>query len=150
MRAPYGVSLVAQLVKNPQAIQATSCSAGSMGSILGSGRPIGEGNDKPLQYSCLGNPMEWGASWATGHIQFRVWHLATKLWPPPPPLLHEHSRKERKMLNCPWHLIIFQNSCLKNILKVPLLQVFLYLIQCLKSNYLKWWTCKRQLNVFLF
>ena len=148
--APYGVSLVAQSVKNLQAIEATSCNAVNMGSILGSGRPIGEGNGKPLQYSCLGNPMEWGASRATGHIQFTVWHLVTKLWPSPPPLLHEHTRKERKMLNCPWHLQIFQNSYLKNILKVPLLQVFLYLIQCLKSNCLKWWTCKRQLNVFLF
>jgi len=62
MRAPYGVSQVAQSVKNPQAIQATSCNARNMGSILGSGRPIGEGNGKPLQYSCLGNPMEGGAS----------------------------------------------------------------------------------------
>ena len=27
----------------------------------------GEGNDNPLQYSCLGNPMDRGAWWATGH-----------------------------------------------------------------------------------
>ena len=26
--------------------------------ILGSGRSPGEGNGNPLQYSCLGNPME--------------------------------------------------------------------------------------------
>ena len=29
------------------------------------GRSPGEGNDNPLQYSCLGNPMDWGARWAT-------------------------------------------------------------------------------------
>ena len=28
-----------------------------MGSILGLGRSPGEGNDKPLQYSCLENPQ---------------------------------------------------------------------------------------------
>ena len=27
---------------------------------------IGEGDGSPLQYSCLGNPMERGAWWATG------------------------------------------------------------------------------------
>ena len=35
------------------------------GSILGSGRSPGEGNGKPLQYSCLENPMDRGAWWAT-------------------------------------------------------------------------------------
>ena len=38
---------------------------GDAGSIPGSGRPPGEGNDNPLQYSCLGNPMDRGAWWAT-------------------------------------------------------------------------------------
>ena len=27
----------------------------------------GEGNDNPFQYSCLENPMDRGASWATVH-----------------------------------------------------------------------------------
>ena len=31
--------------------------AGDLGSIPGLGRSSGEGNDKPLQYSCLENPM---------------------------------------------------------------------------------------------
>ena len=35
--------------------------------IPGLGRPPGEGNDNPLQYSCLRNPMDRGASWATVH-----------------------------------------------------------------------------------
>ena len=41
--------------------------AGVEGSIPGSGRSPGEGNGKPLQYSCLGNPMDRGAWWATIH-----------------------------------------------------------------------------------
>ena len=28
---------------------------------------IGEGNGNPLRYSCLGNPMDGGAWWATVH-----------------------------------------------------------------------------------
>ena len=35
--------------------------------ILGSGRSPGEGNGNPLQYSCLGNPMDRGAWQATVH-----------------------------------------------------------------------------------
>ena len=37
------------------------------GSIHGSGRSPGGGNDNPLQYSCLKNPMDRGAWWATIH-----------------------------------------------------------------------------------
>ena len=32
-----------------------------------SGRSPGEGNGNPLQYSCLENPMDGGAWWATVH-----------------------------------------------------------------------------------
>ena len=38
-----------------------------MGSIPGSGRSLGEGNGNPLQYSCLENPIDRGAWWATVH-----------------------------------------------------------------------------------
>ena len=38
--------------------------AGDIGSIPGPGRSLGEGNDYPLQYSCLGNLMEKGAWWS--------------------------------------------------------------------------------------
>ena len=41
--------------------------AGDTGSILGSGRSLGEGNGNPLQYSCGGNTMDKGAYWATVH-----------------------------------------------------------------------------------
>ena len=34
-------------------------------SIPGSGRSPQEGNGNPLQYSCLDNPMDRGAWWAT-------------------------------------------------------------------------------------
>ena len=35
--------------------------------IPGSGRPPGEGNSNPLQYSCQENPMDRGVWWATVH-----------------------------------------------------------------------------------
>ena len=38
-----------------------------MASIPGSGRSPREGNGNPLQYSCLGNPVDRGAWWATVH-----------------------------------------------------------------------------------
>ena len=41
--------------------------AGDSGSILGLGRSPGEGNGKPFQYSCLGNPMDRGTWCATVH-----------------------------------------------------------------------------------
>ena len=39
--------------------------AGDAASIPGSGRSPGEGDGNPLQYSCLENPMDRGAWWAT-------------------------------------------------------------------------------------
>ena len=42
-------------------------SAGDAGLIPGSERCPGEGNDNPLQYPCLGNPMNREAWWATVH-----------------------------------------------------------------------------------
>ena len=42
------------MVKNPPA------NAGDAGLIAGLGRFPGEGNGNPLQYSCLGNPMDRG------------------------------------------------------------------------------------------
>ena len=40
---------------------------GDSGSIPGSGRSPGQRNGNPLQYSCLGNPMDRGDWWATVH-----------------------------------------------------------------------------------
>ena len=41
--------------------------AGDVGSIPGLGRSPGGGNGNPLQYSCLGNPVDRGAWQATVH-----------------------------------------------------------------------------------
>ena len=47
--------------------KASACNAGDPGSIPGLGRSPGEGNGNPLPYSCLENPMDRGAQWATVH-----------------------------------------------------------------------------------
>ena len=41
--------------------------AGDTGLIPGLGRSPGEENSNLLQYSCLGNPLDGGAWWATVH-----------------------------------------------------------------------------------
>ena len=45
----------------------SACDAGDLGSIPESGRTPGEGNGYPLQYSCVGNPMDKGPWQATVH-----------------------------------------------------------------------------------
>ena len=45
----------------------STCYAGNLGSIPGSGISLGEGNRYPLQCSCLENPMNRGAWQATVH-----------------------------------------------------------------------------------
>ena len=46
---------------------------------VGSGRSPSKGNGNPLQYACLGNPMDKGTQWATVHGVARESHtLATK------------------------------------------------------------------------
>ena len=46
------------------AVNNPSANAGDMGSFPALGRSPGEGNDNPLQYSFLENPMDRGAWWA--------------------------------------------------------------------------------------
>ena len=50
----------------------SACSAGALGSTPGLGRSLGERIGNPLQYSCLENPMDSGAWWATVHEVARV------------------------------------------------------------------------------
>ena len=50
------------MVKNPPASTGNLRDAGS---IPGLGRSSGQGNGNPRQYSCLENPMDRGAWWAT-------------------------------------------------------------------------------------
>ena len=52
------------MVKNPPA---NTRDAGDMGLTPGSGRSPGGVNGNPLQYSCLENPTDRGAWWATVH-----------------------------------------------------------------------------------
>ena len=51
----------------------STCNAGDSGSIPGLGRSAGEGNGNPFQYSCLENPMDRGAWWATVHGVTNSW-----------------------------------------------------------------------------
>ena len=55
--AHQGASLVTQMLKKQPAMQKTQNSW--------SGRSLGEGNDSPLQYSCLEYSMDGGA-WRAG------------------------------------------------------------------------------------
>ena len=60
----YMVSQVAQVVKN---LPANAGDRRDAGSIPGLGRSPREGNGNPVQESCLENPMDRGAWWATVH-----------------------------------------------------------------------------------
>ena len=53
----------------------SACNAGDtdVGSIPGLGRFPGEENGNPFQYSCLGNPMDRRAWWATVHGVANSW-----------------------------------------------------------------------------
>ena len=113
------------VVKNPPANE------GDMGLIPGSGRSPEGGNGNPFQYSCLGNPMDRGAWWATVHGEARVkqdlvtkQRPVTKLfslswragfspwggkipwrrkWHPTPVLLPGKSHGRRSLVGCsPW------------------------------------------------
>ena len=69
-------------------LPANAGDSGDTGSIPGSGRSPGLGNGNPLQYSCLGNPMDGGAWWATvcGVIKSWAWlsnvyeHACVDIW----------------------------------------------------------------------
>ena len=66
-------SQVALVVKN---LLANAGDIRDVGSIPGSGRSPGGGHGSPLQYSCLENPKDRGAWWATVH---RVTKSRTRL-----------------------------------------------------------------------
>ena len=79
-----GSSLMAQRVR----IHCNEEDTEEPGLIPGPGRSPGGGNGKPLQYSCLENPVDGGAWWATVHGVARsrawlsIWHVT---WPEPAP-----------------------------------------------------------------
>ena len=77
--SPGLVALTHRPFPPPAQMVESTCKAGNPGSIPGSGRSPGEGNGYPLQYACLGNPMDSGA-----------WHRVTRVGhdlPTKPPTL---------------------------------------------------------------
>ena len=54
-------------------VKASARNVGDPGLIPGLGRSPGDGNGNPLQYSCLENPMDRGAWWATVHGVAKSW-----------------------------------------------------------------------------
>ena len=48
-------------------VKVSASNVGDLGLIPGLGRSPGEGNGNPAQYSCLENPIDRGAWWATVH-----------------------------------------------------------------------------------
>ena len=58
------------VVKN---LPANAEDTGDGGLIPGLGRSLGEGNGNPLQYSCLGNPMDRGTWWTMVHGVTKSW-----------------------------------------------------------------------------
>ena len=77
-----GASPVAQWVQNPPAMQEMHP---DMGLIPGLGRSLGREYGNPLLYSCLENPIDRGAWWATVHgvTKSRTWlkQLSTHVFP---------------------------------------------------------------------
>ena len=62
-------------------VKVSAYNVGDLGSIPGSRRSPGEGNGNPLQYSCLENPMDWGAWWATVHrVAKSQWLIGLPRW----------------------------------------------------------------------
>ena len=66
-RKTYCIYLLIYLDFSVGSVVESACNAGDAGSIPGSGRSSGEGNDSQLQYFCLGNPMDRGAWRATAY-----------------------------------------------------------------------------------
>ena len=64
----------------------STCNAGDLGSISGSGRSPGKENRYPLQYSCLENSTDRGAWWAT---------------------VHEVAKSRTQLSNLAWMLVLF-------------------------------------------
>ena len=72
---PFVMISAPQVFPGGSEVKASACNARDLGSIPGSGSSPGEGNGNPLQYSCLENPMDRGAWWATVHgvVKSRAW-----------------------------------------------------------------------------
>ena len=89
------------MVKNPPA---NARGRKDVGSIPGSGRSLGVGNDNLLQYLCLENSMDREAGWGTVHSCLKEsdththTHTHTILWKNPNKLFSQHSSKTDQIL----------------------------------------------------
>ena len=94
------------------------CNAGNVGLILGSERSPREGHDNPLQYSCLENPMDRGASQATVHRVAKSQHdLVTR---------------QLLLISLPFS----QVSHVENRLYIPLYFIFVYSLNSMQIEIL--------------
>ena len=95
-----------------------------------------EGNGNPLQYSCLENPMDGGAWWATVHgvAKSRTWLSDFTSTPPKSKnklflmvCKHQQTRQSSSLLTpaiaCPVNLTIINNG-LYTLLSLPLCLIF--------------------------
>ena len=64
-RSRTGASQVAQWLKKKKNLSVNARDAGGTGSVPGLRRSLRGGHGNPLQYTCLENPMDRGAWWAT-------------------------------------------------------------------------------------
>ena len=62
-----GIDLLCNMFPGGSAVKNQPANAGDSDLIVRSGRSPGEVNGNRLQYSCLKNPMDRGAWWATAH-----------------------------------------------------------------------------------
>ena len=73
----YSIRAFQVVVKNTPS---NAGGARDAGLIPWSGRSPGKGNGNPLQYSCLGNPIDRGAWWATVHGAAKNWNQLSILY----------------------------------------------------------------------
>ena len=126
-------SLVAQTVKK------SACNGGDLGLIPGLGRSLGEENGNPLQYSCLENPVAWGAWQATVCGVTKSWtQLST--W------THTHTELSVN-LDCSsqWsRTAMLKYLCLQTGWWTPASSLSWYLVKCSKEQQ----TCTDSLSFF--
>ena len=91
----------------------SSCNAGDMGSIPGSGRSPGEGHGSPLQYSCLENPMDRGA-----------WRAAVRGVPQSQTQLKQLSNHTQALMSCNNSLYV----CMQDLYQIHFANISLHLV----------------------
>ena len=69
----FSLIFMAKYFPGGSAVKESACSAGDTGLIPVLGRSPKGGNGNPLRYSCLENPMDRGAWWATAHGVTKSW-----------------------------------------------------------------------------